>query len=139
MVYGEPHRHARCDVLGISYFLKVGSNSNGKIKKDVIQNVKQRQDNFRLHHGVGEENKYEAAVLEGKYFSLAEADNALADQWTQKVVDQVIYDKKSCNLLNTKIKLLDQKENSKGYKDLAPRSPHKGKEIKQPIFLAQWN
>ena len=63
MVYGEPHGHTRCDVLGISHFLEVSADSNGEIKKDMIQNVKERQDNFRLHNSVGQKNKDKAAVL----------------------------------------------------------------------------
>ena len=137
MVYGESHRHARCYVLGISHFLEVSADSDGEIKKDVIQNVKYGKDDFGLHKGVGQENKYEATVLEREYFPLAETDNTFPYQGTQKIVDHVVDHKKSGNLLNTVLELLDHEENSKGYKNLAPRPPHKSEKIKKPVLLPE--
>ena len=86
MVYGKAHSHARRNIPGVPYLLKVCPDGNGKIEKDMVQNVENCHDNPGFHRGVGQENDYEARIFKGKDLSLAEPDNGLSDHGAQKII-----------------------------------------------------
>jgi len=39
MIDGKSHGHGRSNIPGITHLLEVGSDGDGKVKKDMIQNV----------------------------------------------------------------------------------------------------
>jgi len=46
MVDSKTYSHARCDISGVSHFLEISANGNGKIKKDVVKNIKYCHERF---------------------------------------------------------------------------------------------
>jgi len=77
VVYGKPHCHARGDVSWVSYLLKVGSNRDGKIEKNVVKNIEKGHQDFGSDSGVGQEYEYQTGIFQGEDLSFTESDQVL--------------------------------------------------------------
>jgi len=137
MVYGEADGHAGCNIFGVPNLLKIGSDRDGKIKKNVVKNVEGAKEYLGFHECVCQKYEYEAGIFQGQYFSLSKPYNTFPNDGAEKIVDQVIYYKKNSDFLNGKLEFLDHEKNSEGHEYLTSCAGHERKEIKQPVFLLE--
>jgi len=57
--------------------LKVGSNRDGKIEKNVVKNIEKGHQSLGFDSGVGQEYEYKAGIFQGEDLSFTESDQVL--------------------------------------------------------------
>lgn len=137
MVYGKPHCHARGDVSGVAYLLKVGSNRDGKIEKDVVKNIEKGHQGLGFDSGVGQEYEYQTGIFQGEDLSFTESDDGLSDDGTQEIVDEIVDHEEGCDFVNGELEFFYKKEDGKGHEDLPSGTSHKCEEVKEPVLFSE--
>ena len=93
VIDGKAHGHAGGNIPRISDFLEIGSDGDGKIKENMIENKKSCHDPFETGAGIGDEYENQTEIFKGKDFSLPMANDAFSDDRAQVEVDDIIDDK----------------------------------------------
>ena len=137
MVYGKPYCHTRGDVPGVAYLLKVGSNRDGKIEKNVVKNIEKGHQGLGFDSGVCQEYEYQAGIFQGEDLSFTESDNGLSEHGTQEIVDEIVDHKEGCDFVNGELESFDKKEDGKGHENLPSGTSHKCEEVKEPVLFSE--
>ena len=137
MVYGKPHCHTRGGVSGVAYLLKVGSNRDGKIEKNVVKNVEKGHQGLGFYSGVSQEYEYQAGIFQREDLSFTESDDGLSDDGTQEIVDEIVDHEEGSDFVNGELEFFDKKEDGKGHEYLPSGTCHKCEEVKEPVFFPE--
>ena len=74
----------------VSNFLKKGANSNTKVKKYMVKNIKCNNKICTLIESICEKDEKHAEIVKRKHLSLANNVNNATNQWTEEIVYKII-------------------------------------------------
>ncbi len=133
MVYGKAYGHARSNVLRVGNFLKKGPYGNGKIKENVVENIKTGNDDLRIDHCVRQKDKDKTEIFKRKQLSFTKSDDPFSNKGAEEDIYQIVEEEEKGDFLNIELEFFDEKKNGKGNKNLPPGPSHKGEDVIQPI------
>ena len=87
----EPDRHTGRDILRIGDLLEIGTDGDGKIEDNKIQNVQYGGDQLRAGKRVPDKNEYQGKVLDRKDTPLTETYDPPADRGRKKIIDRIVH------------------------------------------------